>query len=589
MSIGVPGVSSAEKIGQGGFGIVYRAHQDSFDRTVAVKVLSAVDLNAEAHERFAREVRAVGRLSGHPNIVSVYEHGTTTSGAPYLLMEYCERGSYGDVLRNGQRLSWERAVDVGICIAEALEATHQGGLLHRDVKPDNILIDRFGKPKLADFGIAKNPAQGGLTMTGSFIGSPQYIAPEIVLGQAPSPASDLYALAASMYALITGEAPYVRDTDTSLVPLLHRITSENPPTLHHRDVPGPIADAVLRGMAKEPAHRPASCAAFAEELRRAKQLGDAANATRSAPAGPGFGAAQPGGTTPPGGTSGPGGVFQSGPHIPAAHYQSGPMPAAQKRTSRLVPILLVIGGVVFLLGLIGVLVVVLTGSSDQAANTAPPSARSGGAGAGASQTPETTSANAAPQNSLSDEEAADALRLTADQADTLGGPQWLPAPNSNAVNASAGFCGEQLPAGPTQFSQLLFTPTGEETIPSLGTAGAVFGSAETAASYQRQRNASAACGTWVTGANSSAVFEPPIAPNLVGCECQDVAVHEIVLTAGDGSQVSQYTVLAQQDRYIAAAFYTVPGTVDDAGVTFVGNLIDAVVAQVNQIATDGQG
>ncbi|MDZ4234559.1 MAG: serine/threonine-protein kinase, partial [Dietzia sp.] len=299
MSIGVPGVSSAEKIGQGGFGVVYRAHQDSFDRTVAVKVLSTVDLNAEAHERFAREVRAVGRLSGHPNIVSVYEHGTTTSGSPYLLMEFCERGSYGDVLRNGHRLSWERAVDVGVCIAEALQATHEGGLLHRDVKPDNILIDRFGKPKLADFGIAKNPAQSGLTMTGSLIGSPQYIAPEIVLGQPPSPASDLYALAVSIYSLITGEAPFVRETDTSLVPLLHRITSENPPTLHHRDVPAAVADAVLRGMAKEPAHRPANCAAFAEELRRAKQLSDAANATRAAPMVPGFGAAPPGGGTTP--------------------------------------------------------------------------------------------------------------------------------------------------------------------------------------------------------------------------------------------------------------------------------------------------
>lgn len=576
MDIGVAGVSSVERIGQGGFGIVYRAHQDAFDRTVAVKVMTDVDVDDAMRERFTREVRAIGRLSGHPHIVSVYEHGTTSAGSPYLLMEYCERGSYGDALRNGTLQSWDRAVDVGIGIAGALEVTHQNGLLHRDVKPDNILIDRFGTPKLADFGIAKNPAQAGLTVAGSLIGSPHYLAPEVILGQDPSPASDLYALAASIYALITGDPPFMRSTDTSIAPLLHRITSEHAPTLHHRGVPGPVADVLARGMARHPGHRPPSCAAFADELQRARQLADSANATMAGPP-PRFGGGPPGPSYPPPGPGTPPSVQHSGPRpvVAAAGPIAAPAgqvgaPAARRR--RLAPALIGVGSAVVLLGTVGVLVAVFTGGGDAAAPGPTSSA------------PTTPTGNA-----LSNPQAANALRITAAQATDLGGPEWTAAAGGgNDINANAAFCGQQLAAGPSNFSQLAFVPATAAAPPTLSTAGAVFESADAAETYQRRRNASVSCGTWTVGADSLAVFEPPISPRLVGCQCQDVAVHEILITAADGSEFSQYSLLAQQDRYISAAFYLTAGAADDQELAFLGNLMDALVERVNDVATGGE-
>ena len=269
MDIGVPDIGAAEKIGEGGFGAVFRARQESFNRTVAVKVLTNVDLDAAAEQRFARELRAIGSLSGHPNIVLVYSHGTTQSGSPYLVMEFCERGSYGDALRKGKRFSWEEAIDVVAAVASALEFSHRAGIVHRDVKPDNILIDAYGVAKLADFGIARAADVTSMTAQGTFVGSAAYIAPEIVLGGEPSPASDIYALAATMHALISGESPFARDTDTTVIPMLHRITNDPPPSLVHHGVPAPVADVVVRAMSKSPTERPSSSAAFADELRAA--------------------------------------------------------------------------------------------------------------------------------------------------------------------------------------------------------------------------------------------------------------------------------------------------------------------------------
>ena len=290
MSIGVPGVSSAEKIGQGGFGIVYRAHQDSFDRTVAVKVLSAVDLNAEAHERFAREVRAVGRLSGHPNIVSVYEHGTTTSGAPYLLMEYCERGSYGDVLRNGQRLSWERAVDVGICIADALDATHQGGLLHRDVKPDNILVAREGeRARLMDFGVAiirdlgEFESQVFRTVEGGATGTPQFMSPEQAAGDTVGPGSDLYSLALVLYLALSGRLPFTSETSNGFM-ACHMLEEPLPlakASAATKGLPRELHELMTGLLDKNPAKRPTCEQVIATLGRLEAQVGEASKDRKS--------------------------------------------------------------------------------------------------------------------------------------------------------------------------------------------------------------------------------------------------------------------------------------------------------------------
>lgn len=270
--IGVPGVSDAHQIGAGAFGRVYRAHQDSLERTVAVKVLANVDLDEEAKNRFDREGKAVGKLSGHPNIVAVYEQGTTADQKPYLMMEYCPGGSYGDRVRAEGSLTWREATEAAIATAGALETAHRAGILHRDVKPDNILIDDYETPKLADFGIARVSKAANLTATGTLTGSPAHMPPELIAGKSASPASDVYSLASSLYAMIAGSPAFVRDSDESIVPMLQRISVAEPDRLEPHGVPSPIADVIARAMAKDPAARYPSCEAFGTALNEARRM-----------------------------------------------------------------------------------------------------------------------------------------------------------------------------------------------------------------------------------------------------------------------------------------------------------------------------
>ena len=150
----VPGFAGLEEIGRGGFAVVYRAWQPAFDRQVALKVLTLLDLDDRALRRFERECRSAGRLSWHPHIVVVFDAGTTDEGRPFLAMEYLEDGSLADRIKRDGRLPRQDAVASAIQVAGALQTAHDQGVLHRDVKPENVLVDRFGGSKLADFGIA---------------------------------------------------------------------------------------------------------------------------------------------------------------------------------------------------------------------------------------------------------------------------------------------------------------------------------------------------------------------------------------------------------------------------------------------------
>jgi eukaryotic-like serine/threonine-protein kinase len=202
----IPGLTIVETLGSGGFGVVYRARQPQLDRDVAVKLDNRV-LPGEERVKFLREARAAARLSGHPNVVNIYDAGITPDGRPYIVMELCPGGSLLDLLQNEGPLPPERVLEIGMRLADALGFAHEAGVLHRDIKPANVLIDAFGAVKLADFGLAAildAPSESTITM-GAL--SPSYAAPEVFAWGVPSPAADVYSLAATLYTLATGQLP----------------------------------------------------------------------------------------------------------------------------------------------------------------------------------------------------------------------------------------------------------------------------------------------------------------------------------------------------------------------------------------------
>jgi ATP/maltotriose-dependent transcriptional regulator MalT len=258
------GLAEPQEIGRGGFGVVYRCAQRSLDRTVAVKVLTA-DLDAENLERFMREQRAMGRLSGHPNIVNVLEVGATPSGRPFIVLQYAPHGSLDALIRKRGPLDWGGALRLGVKVAGALETAHRGGILHRDVKPANILLTEYGEPQLTDFGIARI-AGGFETRAGLIAGTPAFTAPEVLSGAPPSVASDLYGLGATLFCALTGHAAFERQSGESVIAQFLRMSSEPVPDLRKVDIPDALSRAVERAMARDPAERPTSAGAFGAEL-----------------------------------------------------------------------------------------------------------------------------------------------------------------------------------------------------------------------------------------------------------------------------------------------------------------------------------
>ncbi len=259
------GFEGVEEIGHGGFGLVYRCQQPLLDRNVAVKVLSC-ELHADNLDRFLREQRAMGRLSGHPHIVHILQVGATATGRPFIVMPYLGNGSLEDLIGRGGPLDWNDALRFGVKLAGALEAAHRADILHRDVKPANILLTDYGEPQLTDFGIAR--IVGGFqTGTGLITGSPAYTAPEVLAGATPTPASDLYSLGATLFSAMTGHAAFERRSGEQVIAQFVRITSQPIPDLREQGLPADVAAIVECAMARDPADRPASAAEFGDELR----------------------------------------------------------------------------------------------------------------------------------------------------------------------------------------------------------------------------------------------------------------------------------------------------------------------------------
>jgi serine/threonine protein kinase len=259
----VSGYRNLARIGHGGFSVVYRAVQESFERDVALKVLT-VGTDEDSQRRFMREVRLASKLSGHPHVVTVLDTGTTASGRPYLAMDLYDGGSMKDRLKRTGPLDATEVAMVGAKIAEALAAAHTLGVLHRDVKPNNILVSRFGEPALADFGVSclldSNTSASVLDVF-----SPQHAAPELMTRGVPSVSSDIYALGSTMYELLTGKPPFGADS-RDVRAIMWRAMSEPAPRPDCPELPE-LADAIVRAMAKEPEERFPDAADFAKTLR----------------------------------------------------------------------------------------------------------------------------------------------------------------------------------------------------------------------------------------------------------------------------------------------------------------------------------
>ncbi|WP_069887149.1 serine/threonine-protein kinase [Streptomyces luteocolor] len=258
------------KLGHGGMGTVWHAKDETVDREVAVKEPRVPDHlpereRANAFERMRREARAAARLD-HPAVVNVHDVAVE-EGQPWIVMELVQGRSLGAALQEGT-LGARDAARIGLDVLNALDAAHQAGILHRDVKPDNVMLGKHDRVVLTDFGIAQIEGETNLTDTGGFVGSPEFIAPERVLGQRPGPASDLWSLGVVLYAATEGVSPFRRNNTPATLQSVLNATPAAPAS-----APGPLAEAINRLLAKDPAQRPnaAQVRALLEEAARPPQ------------------------------------------------------------------------------------------------------------------------------------------------------------------------------------------------------------------------------------------------------------------------------------------------------------------------------
>jgi serine/threonine protein kinase len=251
-------------LGRGGMATVYLAHDRTLDRPVALKVLAEhFAADPAMHDRFLREARLAAKLV-HTNVVQVYDVGEDERGT-YIVMEYVEGDTLADELRRRGRLPAAEVVSVGIQLCAALEAAHAEQLVHRDIKPQNILRRPDGQVKLADFGIARSLDGTGHTELGTVLGTAAYLAPEQARGEPVTAAADIYALGIVLYELLTGQPPFSADTLPELL-LIREQGAITPPSELATDIPAGLEAVVMRCLALAPEYRPASAALLAQEL-----------------------------------------------------------------------------------------------------------------------------------------------------------------------------------------------------------------------------------------------------------------------------------------------------------------------------------
>ncbi len=257
-------------LGSGGMADVYLAHDEVLDRDVALKVLSQRYAEDDGSvERFRREAKSAASLS-HPNIIYTYDQGETDDGTYYIVMEYLPGGTLKERIVRKGALPPQTAVAVAIQIAEALEEAHRYGVIHRDIKPQNILITDSGDVKVADFGIARAASSGTVTETGWIMGSAHYISPEQAMGEPVSPRSDLYSLGIVLYEMLTGTLPYDAENPIGIA-IKHVDGPLRPPREVDPSIPEGINAVTVQLLAKDPKDRYQNAADLLEDLYRIKR------------------------------------------------------------------------------------------------------------------------------------------------------------------------------------------------------------------------------------------------------------------------------------------------------------------------------
>jgi beta-lactam-binding protein with PASTA domain/predicted Ser/Thr protein kinase len=256
-------------LGQGGMAKVFKGRDTVLGREVAVKVLSPQFVtDAQFVTRFRREAQAAAALN-HPNIVSVFDTGDQ-GDIHYIVMEYVEGRTLRDAIRSDGPLMPERAAEIADAVAKALSAAHEKGLVHRDIKPGNIMITSSGEVKVMDFGIARTATGDTLTQTAAVLGTASYLSPEQAQGEPVDPRSDIYSLGCVLYEMLTGKPPFTGDSPVAIA-YKHVRDDPVPPSRLNGDIPRDLESVVMKSMAKNPANRYQTADELRQDLGRVLQ------------------------------------------------------------------------------------------------------------------------------------------------------------------------------------------------------------------------------------------------------------------------------------------------------------------------------
>ena len=272
-----------DELGQGAMGIVYKAKDPLIDRMVAIKTINlslAQEEKAEYEARFYQEAKAAGRLS-HPNIVTIYDVGKSGDIA-YIAMEFLEGRELRDMLNDSQRISIDQAINIVAQVAKGLGYAHGKGIVHRDVKPSNVMVSQDGYAKITDFGIARMASSAVRTQTGMVLGSPKYMSPEQVMGRPLDQRSDIFSLGVMLYEILTGQAPFVGENINAIMYQTLNATPA-PPGSINPVIPDMLNFIVAKAIAKGLDDRYQSAIDFANDLAACRNMVSAAGPAKAQP------------------------------------------------------------------------------------------------------------------------------------------------------------------------------------------------------------------------------------------------------------------------------------------------------------------